>query len=79
MMKMGGIVGLVANLSRNKSAACPTRILFTREMIERKETYFAKYDRMILDYELVDRSGDYHVSAMSSDCPGRGDQVASNR
>jgi hypothetical protein len=35
------------------------------EMIERKEKYFAQYDRMILDYELVDRGDDYHISVIS--------------
>ena len=40
--------------------------VIVQEMIERKERYFAQYDRMILDYELVDRGGDYHVSVMST-------------
>ena len=35
------------------------------EMIERKEKYFAQYDRMIIDYELVDRGRDYHISVIS--------------
>lgn len=35
------------------------------EMIERKEKYFAGYDRTIVDYELVDRGNDYHLSVIS--------------
>lgn len=35
------------------------------EMIERKNRYFAQYDRTILDYELVDRGDDYHITVMS--------------
>ncbi|MCB0197965.1 MAG: hypothetical protein KDJ65_38825 [Anaerolineae bacterium] len=35
------------------------------EMIKRKETYFAQYDRTIIDYELVDRGDDYHITVMS--------------
>ena len=35
------------------------------EMIERKEKYFAQYDRMIINYELVDQGDDYHISVMS--------------
>jgi hypothetical protein len=35
------------------------------EMIERKDKHFAQYDRTIVDYELVDRGDDYHVSVMS--------------
>jgi hypothetical protein len=37
------------------------------EMIRRKETYFAGYNRIILDYELTDQGGgDYHISVMST-------------
>ena len=35
------------------------------EMIERKEKHFAQYDRTIVDYELVDRGDDYHLSVIS--------------
>jgi hypothetical protein len=35
------------------------------EMIERKDKHFARYDRTIVDYELVDRGDDYHLSVMS--------------
>lgn len=35
------------------------------EMIERKEKYFAQYERTIIDYELVDRGGDYQLSVIS--------------
>jgi hypothetical protein len=35
------------------------------EMIERKEKYFAHYDRTIIDFELDDRGNDYHISVMS--------------
>ncbi len=35
------------------------------EMIERKNKYFAEYDRMILDFELIDRGDDYHITVMS--------------
>lgn len=35
------------------------------EMIERKEKHFAHYDRLIIDYELVDRGNEYHISVMS--------------
>jgi len=35
------------------------------EMTERKKRHFARYDRMIIDYELVDRGDDYHVTVMS--------------
>jgi hypothetical protein len=35
------------------------------EMIERKEKHFAQFDRTIVDYELVDRGDDYHISVMS--------------
>ena len=35
------------------------------EMIERKEKYFAQYDRMIIDFELVDRGDDYHITVVS--------------
>jgi hypothetical protein len=36
-----------------------------REMMARKRKYFAEYDRTILDYELVDRGDDYHISVVS--------------
>jgi hypothetical protein len=37
------------------------------DMIERKEKYFAHYDRMILDFELTDQGGgDYHISVMAT-------------
>lgn len=35
------------------------------EMIERKNKYFAEYDRLIMDYELVDRGNNYHITVMS--------------
>jgi len=35
------------------------------EMIERKEQHFAAYDRTLVDFELVDRGNDYHISVMS--------------
>ncbi len=35
------------------------------EMIERKEKQFAQYDRPIIDYELVDRGDEYHISVIS--------------
>jgi hypothetical protein len=37
-----------------------------REMMARKRKYFAQYDRKILDYQLVDRGHDYHISVISS-------------
>ena len=36
-----------------------------REMIERKNKHFAEYDRLILDYELVDRGNDFHITVVS--------------
>ncbi|MBE7551612.1 MAG: hypothetical protein HS126_11125 [Anaerolineales bacterium] len=36
-----------------------------REMIERKNKHFAAYDRLILDYELVDRGNDFHITVVS--------------
>jgi hypothetical protein len=36
-----------------------------REMIERKQIYFAQYTRPILDYELVDTRQGYHLSVVS--------------
>jgi hypothetical protein len=41
-----------------------------REMIERKNKHFAEYDRLILDYELVDRGNDYHITVVSRIPPG---------
>lgn len=35
------------------------------EMIERKNQYFAEYERLIMDYELVDRGNDYNITVMS--------------
>jgi hypothetical protein len=35
------------------------------EMMARKEKHFARYTRLIVDYELVDRGNDYHLSVMS--------------
>lgn len=37
----------------------------THEMIERKNKHFAGYDRLILDFELVDRGHDYHLTVIS--------------
>lgn len=39
------------------------------EMIERKENYFAQYNRTIIDYELVDHGHDYHLTVMSLTAP----------
>lgn len=45
------------------------------ELIERKNKYFAQYDRMILDYELVDRGDDYHITVVSwMPSPDTGDE-----
>jgi hypothetical protein len=35
------------------------------EMIERKNKHFAEYDRLILDFELVERGNDYHLTVVS--------------
>lgn len=37
-----------------------------KEMIERKNGYFAEYTRHILDYELTDMGDDYHLSVIST-------------
>jgi hypothetical protein len=40
-----------------------------REMIERKNKYFADHTRSILDYELTGTKGDYHISVISTADP----------
>lgn len=40
-----------------------------QEMIERKNEHFAEYDRLILDYELVDQGNDYHITVVSRMTP----------
>lgn len=35
------------------------------ELIARKEKHFVPYERTIVDFELVDRGDDYHLSVMS--------------
>ncbi len=37
-----------------------------REMIERKNRYFAQYQRQILDYQLTETEDQYHVSVIST-------------
>ncbi|RME48076.1 MAG: hypothetical protein D6796_06800 [Caldilineae bacterium] len=40
------------------------------ELIERKEKYFARHNRMIIDYELVDLGDAYHIAVIST-MPGQ--------
>ncbi len=37
-----------------------------KEMIERKKKHFARYRRMILDYELVDEGAEYRLHVVST-------------
>jgi len=36
------------------------------EMMARKEQHFAQYDRVILDYELIDQGDNYHLSVIAT-------------
>lgn len=36
------------------------------ELIERKERYFSRYNRPIIDFELQDRGRDYHLTVLST-------------
>jgi hypothetical protein len=39
------------------------------EMVERKERYFAQYNRYILEYELTETENDYHIAVISTEGP----------
>ena len=37
-----------------------------KELMERKERFFARYKRMIIDFEVTDTGEDWHLSVMST-------------
>jgi hypothetical protein len=47
-----------------------------REMIARKERYFAQYTRYILNYELTEQRESYHLDVLSTLPPPRQAELA---